>query len=404
MKTLPLGISLTTLLLTGCGQSPAPGAPRRGTPDAAAATAPVVPVGAPEATSLATRVRHDDPVIGGSCPAGTGATEMVAAGAERRIPLAVGLTLATAWHRTTEADDVECLTQIQSITASAVSVSASCAMPDGTVGGTRTICHDDLDTSAIYYSGAGDDPDTLKGTTMFSLSRAAFRELKERRETAHRNVSINEGAIISDLRGALTLAGTGTLAAVVNDRLEQLPVLRAEGRLRGVAMGKPVDTRVLMAVLDDAQFPLVLDYQMPDIGKTGFFVRYTRITFPSEHRIEDRLTTEKRVDVYGIYFDFASDRLRPESEPVLREIAGALGRHADWQLSIDGHTDNVGGDRANLMLSERRSAAVRNVLISQYGIDSARLVARGLGATQPKATNETREGRAQNRRVELVRQ
>lgn len=110
------------------------------------------------------------------------------------------------------------------------------------------------------------------------------------------------------------------------------------------------------------------------------------------------------MDVYGIYFDFARDVPRAESEPVLRDIADLLVAHRDWTLAINGHTDNVGGVEANLALSQRRSEAVRRALIERYGIDAGRLTTAGFGASQPKATNETIEGRAKNRRVELVRQ
>jgi outer membrane protein OmpA-like peptidoglycan-associated protein len=110
------------------------------------------------------------------------------------------------------------------------------------------------------------------------------------------------------------------------------------------------------------------------------------------------------VDVYGIYFDFASDAIRPESEPILKEIADVLARNAEWTLSINGHTDNIGGDTSNLDLSRRRSEAVRKALTERYAIAPARLTTSGYGASQPKATNDTIEGRAQNRRVELIRQ
>jgi outer membrane protein OmpA-like peptidoglycan-associated protein len=395
--------SVVAVVLAGCSQQPA------GHPDAAsgqAVASPVPPASADTAVPAANRVAavEDDPVLGGECAPTESAAGDITAQASARIPLKVGLTLATAWHRTTEADDVECLTQVREIAASAVSSSASCAMPHGTAGGSRRVCRDDLDRASIYYSGAGDDPDTLKGATMFSLSREAFRELKTRRETRHRNVSVHEGGLISDLRGTLLLDGAGTFAAIVNDHLEELPVIRAQGHLKGTAMGKPVETRVRLAVLDDERFPLVLDYSMPDVGATGFFVRYTRISFPTERQIEERLTSEKRVDIYGIYFDFASDRLRGESEPVLKEIADTLSRHQDWTLSIEGHTDGVGAEAANLQLSERRSAAVRDVLVRRYGIDGSRLTWRGFGASKPKDTNDTRDGRARNRRVELVRQ
>lgn len=88
---------------------------------------------------------------------------------------------------------------------------------------------------------------------------------------------------------------------------------------------------------------------------------------------------------------------------VLREIAEALSRHPEWTLTINGHIDGVGDARANQALSERRSAAVRAALIDRFGVAPGRLTARGYGASVPKDTNQTREGRARNRRVELVR-
>ena len=399
-----LASSIATAVLAGCSQQPGPDRP---TPAAATVqTAHATPQARPESPgppATPAAATDAEPVLGGTCPAVDDAESAAATTDHARIPLKVGLTLATAWHRTTEADDIECLTQVRELTGAAIVASASCAMRDGTFGGSRRVCRTDLDSAYIYDSGAGDEHDTIGGTTMFSLSRAAFRDLKNHGETRHRNVSFHEGRIVADLRGTLAAQGAGAFAAIVNDHLEELPVLRAEGRLKGVAMGKPIETRVRLSVLDDERFPLVLDYSMPDVGASGFFVRYTRISFPTERQIEDRLATDRRVDVYGIYFDFASDSLRAESEPVLREIGETLTRHPDWALNIDGHTDGVGGERANQLLSERRSAAVREALVARYGVDGGRLTPRGFGASRPKDRNDTREGRARNRRVELVR-
>lgn len=401
MSRVHVASSIATALLAGCGQPAAVDAVHT----SQAGAAPVQAAVSEAQPAAASQPIDDvDPVLGRTCATPDPPDPPMAGAADARVPLTAGLTLATAWHRTTQADDVECLTQVQALTAAAIVASASCAMRDGTFGGSRKVCTSDFESAAIYDSGAGDEHDTITGTTMFSLSRRAFRELKQRGETRHRNVSFHEGGLIADLRGTLASRGGGAFAAIVNDHLEDLPVLRAEGVLKGVAMGKPIETRVRLAVLDDERFPLVLDYSMPDIGATGYFVRYTRISYPTDRLIEKRLTEDRRVDVYGIYFDFASDRLRAESEPVLREIAETLARHPDWSLSIDGHTDGVGGERVNQQLSERRSAAVRSALVGQYQVDGARLTARGFGASRPKDTNETREGRARNRRVELVRQ
>src|SRR5262249_51059941 len=105
-----------------------------------------------------------------------------------------------------------------------------------------------------------------------------------------------------------------------------------------------------------------------------------------------------------IYFDFNSDALREESEPTLQEIAEIMRRHPDWKLSIAGHTDSIGGDTPNTDLSKRRSAAVKNALVSRIGVNTGRLTTTGYGRSRPVDTNDTAEGRARNRRVELMRQ
>ena len=96
--------------------------------------------------------------------------------------------------------------------------------------------------------------------------------------------------------------------------------------------------------------------------------------------------------------------IREESEPTLKEIAELLRRHGDWRLQVNGHTDGIGTDQYNLELSKRRAVAVREALVKRYGIDAGRLTSQGFGKSQPKDTNDTLEGRARNRRVELVRQ
>jgi outer membrane protein OmpA-like peptidoglycan-associated protein len=116
----------------------------------------------------------------------------------------------------------------------------------------------------------------------------------------------------------------------------------------------------------------------------------------------DALAADGRVATQGILFDTGSDRIRPESTPTLKEIGGMLEQHADLKLTIEGHTDNVGQAAANQTLSEKRAAAVVAHLVQQ-GIGASRLEAKGYGDTQPAASNDTPEGRQQNRRVELVR-
>ena len=109
-----------------------------------------------------------------------------------------------------------------------------------------------------------------------------------------------------------------------------------------------------------------------------------------------------RSRIYGIQFDLDSDVIRPESRPTLDELAAVLAANPAWRLKVEGHTDATGGSEHNLGLSRRRAEAVKSYLVGK-GIDGGRLETAGLGASQPLAPNETDLGRAQNRRVELVR-
>jgi outer membrane protein OmpA-like peptidoglycan-associated protein len=353
--------------------------------------------------SVATEPRAE-PFLADDClPPLTAPDQEIAAQSDAIVPLKPGLTLSTTWHRATEGDDVECLTQIHEVDRKAIAATATCSMSTGTQGGSRRTCRTDMRAAYMYYTGAGDDPDVLRGTTMFSLSTQAFNELKSNGSTRHRFVSVSDGVIIGDLDGVLEHTSTGTLSTIVNDRMVELPVVRASGRLRGTAMGKALETRVAASIVDDGRFPLVLDYALTDVGSAGFSVRYSKVSFPTDGKLEQRLASDQRIDVYGIYFDVDSDRIRTESEPVLSEVADALRRNPQWQLTIEGHTDSIGSAQTNMELSRRRSEAVRAALVERYGIAAERLSARGYGATVPKDTNDTPDGRARNRRVELVR-
>jgi len=108
--------------------------------------------------------------------------------------------------------------------------------------------------------------------------------------------------------------------------------------------------------------------------------------------------------VYGIYFDTAKAEVKPESDAALQEIAKLLQQEAQLKLLVVGHTDSVGTLASNMDLSKRRADAVVQALTSKYGVAPARLSAQGAGPLAPVASNKSEEGRAKNRRVELVEQ
>ncbi len=117
----------------------------------------------------------------------------------------------------------------------------------------------------------------------------------------------------------------------------------------------------------------------------------------------DRLVEEGRVSSHGVLFATNSARIRPESTPTLLEIGTMLQANPDLRIAIEGHTDSDGATEFNQDLSERRAAAVLEYLVSEMKIDADRLEAMGFGETKPLTSNDTPEGKAQNRRVDLVR-
>ena len=115
------------------------------------------------------------------------------------------------------------------------------------------------------------------------------------------------------------------------------------------------------------------------------------------------IKSQGRVALYGIYFDFDKSDVKPESEPTLKEISKLLSENPSLNLYVVGHTDNVGDYNYNMKLSQSRAEAVVNILVSKYKIDKNRITSAGVGPLSPIASNDTEEGKALNRRVELIK-
>jgi OmpA-OmpF porin, OOP family len=107
------------------------------------------------------------------------------------------------------------------------------------------------------------------------------------------------------------------------------------------------------------------------------------------------------VSLEGTNFDFNKATLRPEAIVKLDHAAQVLTDNAGIKVNVEGHTDSVGSDSYNQSLSERRSKSVVDYLVGK-GIDASRMMPTGYGESRPVATNDTDEGRAQNRRVDLI--
>ncbi len=114
------------------------------------------------------------------------------------------------------------------------------------------------------------------------------------------------------------------------------------------------------------------------------------------------ITAAGHVAVYGIYFDTDRAEIKPESASALTEIAKLLNANAALTVLIVGHTDSVGTLEHNMQLSQARAGSVVTALVANHGIAASRLKAMGVGPAAPVASNRTEDGRAKNRRVDLV--
>jgi len=130
--------------------------------------------------------------------------------------------------------------------------------------------------------------------------------------------------------------------------------------------------------------------------------REQRMELVKSEEMASQIALNGRIALYGIQFDFNSSVIRPDSEATLAEIAKLLRGKPDLKVLVVGHTDTVGTFEFNRKLSTDRAEVVVKHLVSAHGISGTRLFPVGVSFASPIATNQTEEGRAKNRRVELV--
>lgn len=373
------------------------------------------------------------------------------------VPLRAGVTVITAIQEPT--GDYESYKKITNVEEDAVSMQYSAEVPEGEnpfdtqkpagppkmkhVAGPRRILRADLQNAHEYAENFSEAfPETIAGTTAIGISASVLSDLKTRGETTFTYQKTGLLGGLGGLLGGLTgMADPGTAGkrskpgekdpladlqnmskttctlkradqktyafpVLLNDQRVQLPAIRATC--------KSEDEEAEFYFLDDVQNPLSLTWKVGDSER----LQVVKIIIPpppqpknstageseGAKQLEKKLADQEKVQIYGIYFDFASAQIKPESKPTLDEIAEVMKLHPDWKLNVAGHTDNVGGDTFNLDLSKHRSAAVKEALVAQYKIAPERLITAGYGASSPVEPNTTMEGRARNRRVELSRE
>ena len=347
--------------------------------------------------------------------------------ATSKVPLREGLTVVTAIHEPGKGD-FESIKQVDALTDERVHLVYHSEPRRGAkVNSARGVLREDLKSARKYrnfFNGSEDK--TYPGWTALGPSRAVLNDLVRTGE-AQFTFQVRGGSERDALSGTLKRVGPMKFPVLVNGNRVELDAVVAEG-----VFG---DYKAEFYFLDDPVQPLTLHYHTygtfpPELqARLDELAKKAGRALPrlSEHRLdvvkieyppadkgagqnepvenlEQKLEASDRAEVYGIYFDFGSATIQPESEPVIHEIAALLTKNAGWKLSIEGHTDNIGGDAYNLDLSKRRAAAVKTALVDHYRVAADRLTTAGFGPSRPKESNDTLAGRARNRRVELVRQ
>jgi outer membrane protein OmpA-like peptidoglycan-associated protein len=262
------------------------------------------------------------------------------------------------------------------------------------------------------------------GYTAFSVSSAVYLALRDQGSARFTTTMVDTAA------GALASLGAraaprrarykGTLTRVapssqpfpllVDGRRVTVPALHLRGDFTDGARSAAME----LWVLADSAHPLLLKsvlganvFQMVrvdlPVAASGAAAPGGVGTLRMGGLVERELGAKCRVELPGVYFAFNSARIAPASDRALAQVAAVLTRHPDWRLAVEGHTDSVGTAAANQTLSLHRAEAVRARLAEQHGVNTGAWKATGYGATQPRESNATIEGRARNRRVELVR-
>lgn len=363
------------------------------------------------------------------------------------IPLVPQLVVVTAVSD--PLGDYESIKTVQKLTSVSLMLGYSADKPtpkmlggnsnSNTVSGVRIIDLPDLANAHGYSEVFSNSQEHFPGTTAISASTEVLNQLRAGQQADFQFVGaglanlFGLGALMNSGKGGMTKNKNGQsmyackmhrveptdMAApvLVNNVRVELPALHAKCVIND-------NDEVNFYFLDQPSNPISLAFQL---GSGGQGLQAIKISFPKTEQpkaaggaggggagsgtgaggggdIEQTLANKKPVEIYGIYFDFNSSTIKPESQAVLQQISGIMQKNPTWKLSIAGHTDNIGDNSFNQGLSERRAAAVKDALVTQYKIGADRLTTSGFGASRPIETNATMEGRARNRRVELQRQ
>jgi len=343
-----------------------------------------------------------------------------------RIPLVTGLVLGSVLHSPLgEREDV---LEIASADTSGVHYAwheRTISNEGDTTTGFRKrfVRANDLAGAPRFDDIFGRDEQVRPGFTALSISSAVYRQLRDTGTAQFsmivtplesRDISASARPVAAMFapararyKGSLTRISPRPepFPLLVNGNRADVPALHLKGNFADGLRRTGWD----LWVLADSTHPLLLK----SVLDQDVF-QMVRADLPTELPLADgrmsgakvlakEVDTNCRIELPGVYFAFGTAAIDPISDRALAELAHALAPHPAWRFTVEGHTDSVGTAAANKTLSERRAEAVRARLAERHGVDTHEWGAIGYGASHPREPNTTIEGRARNRRVELVR-
>lgn len=201
-------------------------------------------------------------------------------------------------------------------------------------------------------------------------------------------------------QGNPKINGQSSLAPVEEEKINHVIIWVQNRRVRIYHKGEKV-VDMPTNIYEDSKFTRFA-FQLYRGASCSSFISNIKITTASPDT-RSKLLTEGKLVTYGIYFDVNKDVVKPESYGTLNDIAKILNEVPDVKVKIVGHTDSDGADAANLDLSKRRAAAVKNELVKNFGVKAEQLSTDGMGEKQAVAPNDTPSNKALNRRVEFIK-
>lgn len=330
--------------------------------------------------------------------------------ADPGIPLAEGLVVTSASHF--DGQDYEVLRIVDAIDPETVTfrLHRSAPLAAGsdemeTLTVVRVVRVEDLRSAnrmvAYFHS---EDPLMFPGSTAFQASTALLESLKSGADTPF-VFGMAAGPLGSwgarkYYRGNLKLVEPPPvpMSVLLDGERAEVPAIHVKGTL---AVGEDVAESEFW-FLDEPGNAQTLRWTFKDTVIQVVRID-RRVGGTKPLALDAGLASEAcRAELHGVFFDTGSAALLEESGATIAEAGRTLEGHGDWRVTIEGHTDDIGSDADNLRLSQARADAVRTALID-LGIAADRLTATGFGESRPVESNETIEGRARNRRVELSR-